>query len=219
MKNKIKVQTDSLYGEINSDQFKLSNDYVTRAVNLINQFGIDITEFEVRNRYSERQRHFHTTEHLDDVLSQIFDINFDNEEYLFSMIIAGIFHDIVYDPRRKDNEEKSIELLETYIGIYDDTNTDGFNNIIDKSEEIILATKNHDNKNKLCTIFNKIDCSVLDKHYQDLLIYEEQIRKEYTFVDYENYKPERIKFLKSVISEHPDNIENLNKLIEYIENK
>jgi predicted metal-dependent HD superfamily phosphohydrolase len=126
------------------------------------------------------------------------------------MIIAAIFHDIVYDPQRKDNEEKSIELLEFY------TSESKYSDIIQQSKEIILSTKTHDKIHDLISNFNKFDCSILDKDLPDLLIWEEQIRKEYSFVPLDEYKKGRLEFLNLSLPNHQNNKENILQLIKII---
>jgi predicted metal-dependent HD superfamily phosphohydrolase len=188
---------------------KLLADNITQAIWLINGYGIKITEKEVRKRYSEPHRHFHTIEHLNDVLSHIFDY-YHNSDDIVQMIIAAIFHDIVYDPQRKDNEEKSIELLEFY------TSESKYSDIIQQSKEIILSTKTHDKIHDLISNFNKFDCSILDKDLPDLLIWEEQIRKEYSFVPLDEYKKGRLEFLNLSLPNHQNNKENILQLIKII---
>lgn len=222
----MKVQLSSLYGSIEGPEFKFSNqmekifkshgmDVIVYAVDLLHLYGIEITEAEVRERYSEPHRHFHTTEHLNDVLRQIIDTSFINHDDFISMIIAGVFHDIVYDPQRTDNEEKSVELLEFHKSIDESE----YFEIMKNAKKIILATKTHDKVHELIYNFNKIDCSILDRDYPDLLKWEEEIYNEYKFAGWEQYKERRIRFLKLSIPEHKKNIENLNKLIEYIEHE
>ena len=225
-KEPVKLQLSSEYGEF-TPPFKLSGDYITKSVQLINKYGIDISEQEVIKRYSEPQRHFHTTKHLNDVLGQIFnkyDKSFDDpfsnpmisDDDLVSMIIAGVFHDIVYDPQRKDNEEKSVEMLKYYCG--PKSKYPLSMEMWNKAEEIILATKSHDKIHELISIFNNIDCSILDRSYPELLEWENQIYKEYEFAGWEQYKERRIKFLKLSLPDHPKNSDNLKKLIEFVEN-
>jgi predicted metal-dependent HD superfamily phosphohydrolase len=205
----------SLYGIFNGkDPEKV---YISMAVHLINQFGINITESEVRRRYSEPQRHFHTTNHLNDVLRQIFGTSFQNLEDLVSMVISGVFHDIIYDPKRKDNEERCVELLDDYTDISSIEEKEKVESIIEKSKKIILATKSHDKIHELISVFNDIDCSILDRSFKDLLKWEEQIYKEYEFAGWEQYKERRIKFLRLSIPDHMENEKNLNRLIQHIE--
>lgn len=216
MEKPIKIQISGLYGEMDHPfQFQTSVenqfDYIPRAVKLVNDYGIDITEAEVRERWSEPHRYFHTTEHLNDVLGQIFDY-YNCSEDLPIMVVVGIFHDIVYDPQRKDNEEKSAELLMSYsktgMSLW-------LGNNIENAKKLILATKTHDKIHELIANFNKFDCSILDRGFSDLLKWEEQIYKEYEFAG-ELYKDRRIKFLELSIPDHMENLENLNRLIKYI---
>jgi hypothetical protein len=83
------------------------------------------------------------------------------------------------------------------------------------SKKIILATKTHDKVYELISNFNKIDCSILDRGFADLLKWEEEIHKEYEFAG-DLYKERRLKFLELSIPVHMDNIENLHRLIKYI---
>jgi len=189
-------------------------DYISYAIDLIGKYGIDIPEREVRRRYSEIHRHFHTIEHLNDVLEQIIIRRQDLSDVDFvSLIIAAIFHDIVYNPQRKDNEERSAELLEFYTTTLDESE---YYEIKENARKIILATKTHDKIHGLIYNFNKIDCSILNGSYLELLRWEEQIYKEYEFAGWEQYKERRIKFLELSIPEHKDNEFNLGLLIDYI---
>lgn len=212
MEEPIKIQLSSLYGEFKKP-FKTIADNISQSVWLINGYGIDITEAEVRRRYSEPHRHFHTTDHLNDVLGQIFDI-YNCPLDLVPMVIAGVFHDIVYDPQRKDNEERSIEVLEFYI-----SDSQKNPDIIEQAKKIILATKTHDKIHDLISDFNKFDCSILDRDLPDLLKWEEQIRKEYSFAPWDVYKERRLRFLNLSLPNHKHNENNLLSLIKKLEEK
>jgi predicted metal-dependent HD superfamily phosphohydrolase len=224
MENPIKIQNSSLYGTFRDLQFDFRDlqfdyippviDYIPHAIKLINGYGVDITEIEVRVRWSEPHRYFHTTEHLNDVLGQIFDYYNSSNDDLPIMVVAAVFHDIIYDPKRTDNEEKSAELLMSYLKIGMSL---WLSNNIEKVKKLILATKTHDKIHELISNFNKFDCSILDSGFSDLLKWEEQIYKEYEFAGC-SYKDERIKFLESCIPDHMENLENLNRLIKYIRN-
>ena len=189
-------------------------DFISYALDLIGQYGIDITYDEVIKRYSEPHRYFHTVEHLNDVLKLIVSkrSHLSTDDYV-SMVIAAIFHDIVYDPQRRDNEEKSIEVLDFSTSILDESE---YYEIKENAKKIILATKTHDKIHELIYYFNQIDCCILNRSLPELLKWEEQIHKEYEFAGSE-YKERRLKFLKLSIPEHVGNLDNLNKLIEYVE--
>lgn len=67
---------------------------------------------DVIERYREPQRHYHTVEHLHDVVTAIDLLDPDAAP---AVVLAGFLHDVVYDPTRHDNEAVSaayaIELL------------------------------------------------------------------------------------------------------------
>lgn len=179
------------------------------ALRTINQrLNIFIPTLYILQRYNEEHRFFHTIKHVNDIIRQIFlveDLTQDEEAIL---LLAAIFHDIIYYPDKNDNEEKSVEYLNTYVV---ETNSS-----IEKAKEIILSTKNHNSEDKLCKIFNTLDCSIMSKNYDDLLIWEKEIKAEYSFVDLKTYKEKRIEFLNNNISKYPDNENNLKKLIRLI---
>jgi predicted metal-dependent HD superfamily phosphohydrolase len=126
------------------------------------------------------------------------------------MVISGVFHDIIYDPKRKDNEERCVELLDDYTDISSIEEKEKVESIIEKSKKIILATKSHDKIHELISVFNY-------RSFKDLLKWEEQIYKEYEFAGWEQYKERRIKFLRLSIPDHMENEKNLNRLIQHIE--
>ena len=73
-------------------------------------YGFDITPDEIMECWSQPHRYWHTPNHLNDIVLGIKELYKDNKiderEYNI-LIVAAIFHDIVYDPKRNDNEEKS----------------------------------------------------------------------------------------------------------------
>jgi len=132
-----------------------------------------------------------------------------NEKYILD--IAAVYHDIIFDPRKTDNEENSNKVFREN---YSPTETFTPENII-RASEIILDTKERTNKNKLCRYFNRFDCDILySTEFSKLLEYEKQIMKEYQFCDYSVYKEKRIKFLEKFNNDIQS--QSLGKLIEYV---
>lgn len=61
--------------------------------------------------YSERQRAYHTVQHLYECLSLMEAVQYElNDPY--AVALALWFHDVIYDPQAPDNELKSAELFE-----------------------------------------------------------------------------------------------------------
>lgn len=170
------------------------------------------------NRWTEPHRFWHTLEnHLLRMLECI-DVHFDLDEYKHlymtdvykNYIIAAFIHDVVYNPRANDNEEKSIEYLRTST----DKITDDNMNFISK---LVMSTKERETpQDKECRPFWLYDNMIIfGGHLDELIDYEEKIFKEYQFVDYETYKNKRIEFLKGEIKKN----ENIRLLISYIKNR
>jgi len=137
-----------------------------------------------------------------------------NIEDYDDLLLAIIFHDIIYDPKRKDNEEKSVEYIwSKYPKRFTDTKKD-ISNILSDVSIAIIDTKKEEATTKLSELLIKFDLERLNKgDLKDLMKVELLIRKEYEFVDWETYKRERIKLLKTMV--RYDN--NVDQLIQYIE--
>jgi len=56
--------------------------------------------------HAEPHRHYHTLEHIADVLDFVDDLA-DAKTNLFAVRLAGWFHDVIYDSKAKDNEQRA----------------------------------------------------------------------------------------------------------------
>lgn len=160
--------------------------------------------------WNEPNRHWHNQNHLFDLLEQI---NRDFDHGLISLTekkklqMVALFHDIVYDPSRTDNEEKSAEFM---VSICEDKE------ILKDIYQAILDTKTHQSSSPLSEKFNKYDMNIVERDYDSLLEWEEGIRKEYSLYSDEQYKEGRVKFLESLLDKYVHNSANLDKLIRYV---
>jgi len=193
------------------------------AIETANKYGFVITLEEVIDRYSEPHRHWHTTDHLYDILyglKELFDEKKINDREYNILLIAAIFHDIIYDPKRQDNEEKSIDYM---MNSYDESNKTVSSwrkeEDIKQIKEIILNTKNHDSKEGLSKKFNKLDSWILDSQFIEMLDWENKIYKEFKWAGWKKYKKARIEFLLRSIKDHTHNVINIKNLIDYINKK
>jgi cytidyltransferase-like protein len=141
-------------------------------------FGL-IREEVFTSRYYEPHRYYHNIDHLNLILD-FFQKNNTNDEELF---IAGLFHDIIYNPKRDDNEERSAKLFDKHAKVHPMKQT-----IID----LILSTKNHEHNNPL----NTIDMEYLSTKDDDRISnIELKIFKEYQFYNVGDFVKGRRTFL------------------------
>lgn len=146
---------------------------------------------EIEKKYSEKGRHYHNLNHLENMFSELKPVkdkilNFNNVSF------SVFYHDVIYDATSKMNEEKSAEFAKSRLQKL------GLNEIdLAEISEQILATKSHQKSYK--TDINYLldaDLSVLGKDTQTYLDYIKQIRKEYSIYPDFLYNPGRKKVLK-----------------------
>ncbi|MES2763356.1 MAG: adenylyltransferase/cytidyltransferase family protein [Bacteroidota bacterium] len=158
---------------------------------------------DVINLYDEPHRFYHTLAHIEDVLKQLHDTDLLKHDELF---LAAVFHDIVYDPKSKTNEEDSAEYF-LHQAKSSGLSSDQKNHI----KQLILDTKSHKPTVQFSEELIKADLSIFNASFDKLIVYEQQIFKEFQFVDYKEYKPKRIEFLT-----HFNTQGKLTPLIDYV---
>ena len=65
--------------------------------------------------YGEPQRHYHTLDHIAAVVTDAMRLR-DRFRQPEAALLALFFHDVVYDPARRDNEARSADKLELWLG-------------------------------------------------------------------------------------------------------
>lgn len=179
---------------------------------LLNKWNIKCDINTILAMWNESHRHYHNLDHLNDLISQI--NSFKNESNISSkeyekLLITSLFHDIIYDPMKSDNEEKSAEF---FINCCENKTSDIF-----EIQKAILETKTHESSIGLSTLFNRFDMNIVDRDFDQLLKWEEGIHEEFKSYG-EKYKEGRLMFLESLLDKHLNNTENLLKLIDYVKN-
>lgn len=141
-------------------------------------------------RYGEAQRHYHTLRHIDLMLGQLPT----GHAFAREMEVATLFHDIVYDPTRPDNEEQS---LETFRAVADTIVVDA-----ELVAAMILATKSHHflpedaAGDRAINILLKADLSILWHPDPEVYAwYAAGVRQEYGFVPEEQFRAARMRIL------------------------
>jgi predicted metal-dependent HD superfamily phosphohydrolase len=188
--------------------------FISEIQKLLNDWKISIRYVDILNRWNEPHRFYHNREHLNDLFRQIKNA-FDKKEYdkltYDKLILVALFHDIIYDPLSSNNEEASAEFFlncskKHCLDIMD-------------IHQAILDTKTHYSDNQLSKIFNEFDMKIVERDYTSLLKWEEGIYNEFKSFGNNIYKCARIEFLKKMVLKYPNNSENLNQLIDFVEQR
>ena len=150
---------------------------------------------ELEGRYSESHRAYHNLAHVADCLEE-----FESAKNLVhdpaAVEMAIWYHDSVYDPRAKDNEEQSAGLaakVGSEIGLPNPLNQ--------QVNNLILATKKHDpSLDHDAAVMVDVDLSILGKEPRRFDEYENQIRQEYSWVSDEAFAAGRMAVLESFLT-------------------
>ena len=151
----------------------------------------------IANHYQGRNRAYHNLDHISAMLNQLsrFEKQLEDAECLKLSIF---YHDIIYNPLRKDNEYQSARLAKDHLAKL------GFElTKINRCFQQILITKTHlpigsNDPDQKWLI--DLDLSVLSASWEDYQIYCQQIRKEYWMFPRQWYNKGRIKVLNYFIT-------------------
>lgn len=170
----------------------------------------------VKPYYNQPHRFYHNFSHIEKMLDYAVGYPVDNSEAVSYTIL---FHDIVYEIDKQDNEEQSCEVYRQYYA------ADEYHDLPhpDVVCPLIMATKNpfgsYTGDAKLIV---DADLSVFSSSISDLLKYESGIFKEYQKVPIWLYRGKRIEFLVRLAELYDiGDVQYLNILwlINYIQNK
>jgi predicted metal-dependent HD superfamily phosphohydrolase len=147
---------------------------------------------ELIARYNETHRYYHNIFHINDMLNIAMGCRPSNIG-IANLIIW--YHDAIYDPQRKDNEEKSAELaidqLKDHLSSED----------VDTVASGILLTKHQFSSNMLTpdmSIIIDSDLYILS-HDWCYTAYARAIRKEYAYLNDAEYIAGRKQFLEKML--------------------
>lgn len=147
-----------------------------KAINLLSKYDID---YDVLSNYKEEHRFYHNWNHIDYMINLAQDLNILTDK----LFLAIIFHDIIYDPKANDNEEKSAELFYSLMQDFE-------------IKQAILDTKHHKPSNELSKQLCHLDLHNLYNDFDTFYDNSYNIFKEYQFVDFKIYKEKRKNFLE-----------------------
>ena len=150
---------------------------------------------ELETRYSEPHRAYHNLAHVADCLEEFEPVKHLARDPL-AVEMAIWYHDAVYDPRAKDNEERSAKLA-TRVG----NKISLPSPLNQRVKNLILATKKHDaSLDPDAAVLVDVDLSILGRGPRRFDEYENQIRQEYGWVSDEAFAAGRKAVLDSFLT-------------------
>src|SRR5262245_13608393 len=160
-----------------------------------NLSAIESSFNSIVEHYSAVDRAYHNLSHIQSLLS-LNESLADKIQNRDSVYFAIWFHDVIYDTKRSDNEEKSAEFAAEAmagLGVHEQT--------IAIVQEMILATKSHRVANPTWDMkaFLDLDTSILGAPEDVYKEYSDAIRKEYSWVPDVLYRKGRAKVLNDFL--------------------
>ena len=150
---------------------------------------------EIERAYSHQKRFYHNFTHLENIIASLDQVKSQINNW-DTILFSVFYHDIVYNPIKKNNEEVSAVLAVkrlTAFGVDD--------KIIDGCRVQILATKSHQFCNDAdVNIFTDADLAIIGSDWDTYNIYLANIRKEYNVFPDIICKPGRKKVLTHFLS-------------------
>ena len=159
-----------------------------------NAIVIDRLWDDVAVHYTEVSRHYHTIKHLEALTNELIEVKEQLSDWNL-VVFAIAYHDIIYNPQKNDNEEKSADhAAKLLFGLLDVQS-------LESCRYMIIATKNHELDNEAdVNYFNDADLSILGASTDNYQIYAKEIRKEYELYPDFIYNQGRQKVLKHFLA-------------------
>ncbi|XP_065888499.1 uncharacterized protein [Dysidea avara] len=160
----------------------------------------------IHSRYSEKTRHYHTLKHIGHMLWLMNTDQTVSNNILdsTSMTFAVFFHDLIYDPLSKENEDKSAEAFSSF---FKEANVQSVECSV--VVDYIAATKTHStDEHKIdgnwgatdLHLFLDLDMAILSVNPVEYNLYATNIRKEYSHFAEDVYCKGRAQVLENFLS-------------------
>ena len=156
-------------------------------------------------RYNESQRVYHSLQHIRQLFGQFEQV----KQHLYqphSIALALLFHDVIYEPTRSDNELKSAEYaVDSLIPYLTAEQCQHIYTLvmmtashqIDQIDELIEHGKYSD-----AAYLLDMDLSILGASWSEYQQYAQAVRQEYTHISNVDYRVGRVEVLKGLLG-HP----------------
>lgn len=168
---------------------------ICNALDIDSALAADVRT-KVEAHYNEPHRAYHNLTHINALLT----LSATYRERIHDSVavdLAIIFHDIIYNPKSKTNEEDSAALFTSLFANKIDPH------LLEMVNYYIIETKKHavqDSADEDLKLFIDLDMSILGVNRLAYLKYARQVRKEYEFVPEADYCRGRSAVLQSFLS-------------------
>jgi predicted metal-dependent HD superfamily phosphohydrolase len=147
---------------------------------------VDAAFADLTARYGEPHRHYHTMEHVEDVVSRVHGTEIE---------LAAWYHDVIYDPRATDNEAKSAAYAREAL-----TRLRAPDAVIVEVERLVLLTAGHRASDDTGRQLVAADLAVLTSDRTTYERYVRNVRAEYAHVPDDAWRDGRRAVLESLRS-------------------
>ncbi|KAK0486853.1 hypothetical protein EDD18DRAFT_651165 [Armillaria luteobubalina] len=163
--------------------------------------GDDVWVEAILEKYSEPHRHYHTLTHLEAMIRCLRA----NKEHIHdptSLSLAILFHDIIYDPKRQNNEILSVKMFERFATdkSLPAEKTSKVSRYIERTITHTLPEEAEEGNSLDLHFFLDFDLEVLSRAPDVYRVYASQIRKEYSHVPMHDYRAGRIAVLQKFLA-------------------
>lgn len=144
--------------------------------------------------YGESHRSYHTLAHIEHCLDEFEPVRAEARDPV-SVELALWYHDVIYDPRRRDNEERSAGLAEA-VAVAAKLGT----SIARRAGGLIrVSTHRKSATEPDARLFADIDLAILGQPRDRFAEYERQVRQEYAWVPEEEFRAARAAILEALL--------------------
>ena len=157
-------------------------------------------ELRARAAYSEPERHYHDERHLDECLAELDSVHGLSERDRRLLRWAILWHDAIYEPGQRTNEQRSAELAAFELSRCEVAEADSA-----EVARLILLTERHKTEpgDRLGGLLVSIDLAILGSdpvRYED---YAAGVRREYRHVPDELWRTGRSLVLSRMLEADP----------------
>jgi predicted metal-dependent HD superfamily phosphohydrolase len=147
--------------------------------------------------YGEAHRAYHSASHVAACLSLLDEVAAPSEAR-DAVELALWFHDAVYDPKAKDNEEESARWAERSLGAAGAPKA-----LARRVGALVRATARHEPQDDDEALVVDVDLGILGASRRDYARFEAAIRREYAFVPDEAFREGRGAVLRRFLQRRP----------------